>query len=140
MKKSIPASILACLAIILVYATAFAEPDEVLIKPYDWDNRTAYSDQYIILNARWGSCRKGAVQDFLTATNISWTLKKDGVLMAAGEDTNRFWGPLDQIIAPTGACMGNTPESIPVTYWRYPVGYLQPGDYHFTSFGGSTIQ
>ena len=44
-----------------------------------------------------------------------------------------FLGAITYIIPVSDACLGKTPETIPATYWRYPVGSLEAGDHslHF---------
>lgn len=134
MKKLIVASILVCLVITLVYSAALAQSENFYIKPYKGENQTIYSDQPIILFARWGACHYGLIQDFLTATNMSWTLYKGSEVIQSDTDTDQYWGPIEQITPGNAKCMGMTPETIPITYWNFPIGRLDAGEYtlHFT--------
>jgi hypothetical protein len=131
MKKIIVISLLVCLAILMVYASAMAIGEDVLIKPYTWDpGTTVYSDQNIILDAGWRACRRGAVQDFLTATNLAWAIT-GGDIDLSGQDTNNFWErPYEvQVIQPVEACMGGPLDTQWGTHFRYPVGNLPAGEY-----------
>jgi hypothetical protein len=132
MKKLITVSILVCLTIVLVYATALAQSD-FEFNPFRAQDGEIYNvspGDNIIMDGGWAACRRGAVQMFLTASNIHWTLYKEGSVFASDTDTSQYWGPLYEIPAVLpSACMGNPPEMVWSTRWRYSLGYLEPGEY-----------
>jgi hypothetical protein len=131
MRKIVGTSLLVLVAIAMLTMSALAQGEDVNVVPYRWDpGYTVYSDQNIILTAGWSACRRGAVQNFLTATNLSWSLNGEG-LNLSGEDTNEYWSHLFTVppVDTSSACMGAPLEEIWSTAWNYPIGQLPPGEY-----------
>jgi len=131
MRKIGMTSLLVFVAIALLSMSASAQGEDVNVTPYRWDPATTvYSDQNIILTAGWSACRRGAVQDFLTATNISWSLIGAN-LDISGEDTNQYWTRPFAVPAtdPFGDCTGAPIKEGWSTQWTYSIGQLPPGDY-----------
>lgn len=133
MKKRVLFLFVICASLALLSSVAFAQTsqDSVVIHPLYWDDsQTVYSNQEIIFVMGWAACRKGLVQDYLTAVNFIFTL--DGQpLFGSKSETNQFWGPVTQIPAPAGAdaCVGKTPETIWRAGWEYSPGELPAGDH-----------
>lgn len=120
----------------LVFVSALAqESNDFLIFPYprNGDEYTVSTEDNIIIGFGWAGCRYGAVQSFLTASQVSWTLTKGDVQVASGADDNQYWGPIVETPVGTGAtaCIGKIPEHIWSTAWRYPLGQLEAGVYTF---------
>jgi hypothetical protein len=131
MRKFLVISLLVCTAMAFVFASALAQGEDVLVRPYTWDPATVvYSDQNIVLTAGWSACRRGAVQDFLSATNIHWSLA-GGAINLSGEDTKTYWDRPYTTPAtdPFGVCMGARIKEAWSTQWRYPIGQLPAGVY-----------
>jgi hypothetical protein len=133
MKKIIITSLVVFVAIAMFSMPALAQGEDVYIYPTRWDASTpVYSDQNIVLTARWSACRRGAVQDFLTATNINWSLVGEDLNMS-GKDTNKYWErpfPIP-VTEPSEdyVCMGGPLEEMWSTRWYYTIGPLSAGDY-----------
>jgi hypothetical protein len=133
MRKMIVISLLVCLVLSLAFSSALAQPenDSVVINPYLSDPVVNVSmDQDIILGARWGACRRGLVQSFFSAVHLDWSLTLgDTQYIDPLQEMDEYWGPIEQDASfPTSACQMKT-EAMWLSYWRYPLGQLGPGDY-----------
>jgi len=133
MKKRIVLLIVICAGLAFLSSAAFAQTSEesVVIHPLRWDSsQTVYSNQEIIFVMGWAACRKGLVQDYLTAVNMTFTLDGES-LFGSNTESNQYWGAISEMPAPPAAeaCIGKTPEILWRAGWEYSYGQLPAGDY-----------
>lgn len=138
MNKILSSCLIAiCIGLAPLPSMAQEGGEPVVIHPIFWDDgQTVYSDQEIIFVMRWGACKKGLVQDYLTAADMIMTLDGEA-LFGTQAEMNRYWGPVREVPAGPGAafCVGKTPDTIWRSEWAYSYGTLEPGDYtlHFAN-------
>lgn len=132
--------LLLCLMVVSVAAGDSLHPpicppdcdgESVLIFPWRFETGEVvplYTDQEIVLGARWGACKAGLVTRFLHAVELEWQL--DGVpLFTSQEEVQQYWGPLaTEPDLPVEQCIIPATE-IWLSYWQYSLGEMAAGDY-----------
>jgi hypothetical protein len=131
MKKVVILTLLACLAAGLFSTAAFAQSDSepVVIIPYLSPSEISiFSNQEVILGARWGACTRGLAQVAHSSARLGWSMD-DVPLFSSQKEVRQYWGsPFPEDIGEF-TCIAGDGTHMWWSFWRYSIGYLEPGDY-----------
>jgi len=131
MGKTITIILLVFVATILIFAPGLAQSDgeSVVIIPYLSDPEIhIYSNQEVILGARWGACSRGLAQAARSSARLGWTMDGE-TLFSSQKEVKQHWGPSVPEDIGDIPCIAGDGMYLWRRHWRYSIGELDPGDY-----------
>jgi hypothetical protein len=131
MKKGFVVFILVGVTILLVYTTALAQSDgkPVVIIPYLSPSEISiFSNQEVILGARWGACTRGLARVAHSSARLGWFMD-DVPLFSSQKEVSQYWGtPFPDDIG-ENTCIAGVGTHTWWSHWRYSLGELDDGVY-----------
>jgi hypothetical protein len=136
MKKIIVALTVLGLLLVPIYAVQAQTNDDIKYVNLNiaTDPTPVEADDYVVLRHGWGACTPGLVKNYLSAVYTELWINGELVSMANGHD--QYWGAITP--APdadwSSSCIAGNQTTWSTVDWRYPLGYLTPGQEYVVHF------